>query len=57
MAEYVEINLEQLLPVFEHIQAIELLPAEELSELIKECRRHEYQIAKQVVISLSLAPL
>uniref|UniRef100_A0A915CXE6 U3 small nucleolar RNA-associated protein 6 n=1 Tax=Ditylenchus dipsaci TaxID=166011 RepID=A0A915CXE6_9BILA len=47
MTEYVEISLEKLLPVFENIRAIELLPADELAQLIKECRRHEYSIAKQ----------
>jgi hypothetical protein len=52
MADYVEVSLEQLLPVFEHIQAIELLPAEELTELIKECRRYEYRISKQVMSCL-----
>ncbi|KAI1730919.1 u3 small nucleolar RNA-associated protein 6 domain-containing protein [Ditylenchus destructor] len=46
MAEFVEINLEKLLPVFENIQAIELLPADELNDIITEFRQHEYRIAK-----------
>jgi hypothetical protein len=48
MAEFVELALERLLPTFEQLQSVELFSQSEVSDLIKKCRRYEYQMAKQV---------
>ena len=56
MAEFVEYALERLLPFFEQLQFDELLTHDEVQCFIKQCRRYEYQIAKQVINSKSITP-
>ena len=48
MAEYVERNLERLLPVFELLKSTELLSENEMKEFVKRCRQHEYRLCKRV---------
>lgn len=48
MAEYVERNLERLLPVFELLKSTELLSDEEMKEFVKRCRQYEYRLCKRV---------
>lgn len=48
MAEFVELNLEKLLPVFERLKKQELMTTFEVTEFIKRCRYYEYKISKLV---------
>ncbi|PAV80893.1 hypothetical protein WR25_06898 [Diploscapter pachys] len=47
MGEFVEQNLERLLPVFEQIQNVQLFDSKEVNRLVKQCRRYEYRLQKQ----------
>ncbi|KAL3075731.1 hypothetical protein niasHS_012561 [Heterodera schachtii] len=47
MAEFVERELEQLLPVFEQLKVTQLMSADELNEFICQCRAFEYKCAKR----------
>lgn len=55
MAEYVEKNLERLLPVFESLKETDVLTEPEMREFVKRCRQYEYRISKRVGLPLSLS--
>ncbi|KAH7694794.1 hepatocellular carcinoma-associated antigen 66, partial [Aphelenchoides avenae] len=46
MADFVEQNLERLVPLFERLKAYELLTDKELDAVIKKCRSYEYRCNK-----------
>ncbi|GMT02808.1 hypothetical protein PENTCL1PPCAC_24982, partial [Pristionchus entomophagus] len=46
MAEFVEQNLEELVPVFEQLGATQLLSEKEVNQLVKRCRRYDYRLQK-----------
>ncbi|GMT34262.1 hypothetical protein PFISCL1PPCAC_25559, partial [Pristionchus fissidentatus] len=46
MAEFVEQSLEELVPVFEQLQATQLLSEKEVNLLVKRCRRYDYRLQK-----------
>lgn len=48
MAEFVEENLERLLPFFEVLHYGALFSKGEVNEFIKRCRNYEYRIHKTV---------
>lgn len=48
MADFVEQNLEKLVPLFERLKVYELLSEKELSAVIRKCRYYEYRCHKGV---------
>ncbi|GMR33213.1 hypothetical protein PMAYCL1PPCAC_03408, partial [Pristionchus mayeri] len=46
MAEFVEQSLEELVPVFEQLNATQLLSEKEVNQLVKRCRRYDYRVQK-----------
>uniref|UniRef100_A0A1I7X670 U3 small nucleolar RNA-associated protein 6 homolog n=1 Tax=Heterorhabditis bacteriophora TaxID=37862 RepID=A0A1I7X670_HETBA len=48
MGEFVEQSLEGLLPVFEQLSHVHIFKKEEVTALVKQCRRFEYRIHKSL---------
>uniref|UniRef100_A0A914V5B0 U3 small nucleolar RNA-associated protein 6 n=2 Tax=Plectus sambesii TaxID=2011161 RepID=A0A914V5B0_9BILA len=47
MGEFVEQSLEELLPVYEQLERVQLFKPNEVRQVIKRCRRYEYRLHKQ----------
>lgn len=49
MSEFVELGLEKIVSVFEHLKKSKLYLPTEVNDIVRRCRRYEYGIAKKVV--------
>uniref|UniRef100_A0A915PR14 U3 small nucleolar RNA-associated protein 6 homolog C-terminal domain-containing protein n=1 Tax=Setaria digitata TaxID=48799 RepID=A0A915PR14_9BILA len=54
MSEFVEEDIEGLLPVFETLKGIQLLSPTEIDALVKRCQFFEYRLQKAVIIFRSI---
>lgn len=50
MSEFVEEDIEGLLPVFEVLKGIQLLSSTEIDAFVKRCQSFEYRLQKPVSV-------
>jgi len=48
MAEFVDLNVEQLIPVLEQLERSKLFTEDEIKQIVRKCKAYEYRLQKSV---------